>query len=369
MITVTRASVPSFEEFLALARGVFEARHFTNHGPLVNRFEVFLKNWLTSKAVPQPHPNFYVTSCNNGTSALILALRALGVEGKRVITTPFTYVATLSALLAAGCEPVFVDVDPETLCLTPEAAEQVLDSDVGGVLPVHIYGNACDVAGFSTLSQKYRIPVIYDAAHAFGAQYSGQSLLAFGDCAAGSFHATKVLHTCEGGCVVSHSEAVQNELTLMRAFGHVGDTHVMSGINAKMSELHAAMGLCLLPHVQDGIAARKTLSEYYDTLLAGLPVQYPAWRAGLQRNYAYYPVIFESEKALLAVQTALHAQSIAPRRYFYPALNTLPYLKDEWKRTCPVAESVSHRVLCLPLYAELTHAQAHAIVTALKNSL
>lgn len=236
-------------------------------------------------------------------------------------------------------------------------------------MPVHIYGNGCDVTGFEIFSQRMDIPIIYDAAHAFGTSFGGRSLLTYGDCAAGSFHATKVMHTCEGGCVVSHTEDVRDKLTLMRAYGHMSDTHVMPGINAKLSELHAAMGLCLLPYVQEGSVARKQLTQLYDVLLADLPLQYPAWREGLERNYAYYPVLFENEKTLLAAQAALCAQDIVPRRYFYPSLTTLTYVKDQWKSSCPVAESVSSRVLCLPLYTDLLPQDVERIARILRNTL
>lgn len=357
MITVTRADAPKVEDFLVLVRQIFASRQFTNHGPMVVRFEQALESYLCAEA---SSPCF-VSTCNNGTSAITLALNALDIKGKRVITSSFTYVATLSAILAAGCVPLLVDIDPDTLCLTPDAAAQAAHTNVGAVLPVHIYGNACDVEGFDALARTTGLPVVYDAAHAFGARYAGQALLSFGDCAASSFHATKVMHTCEGGCVVSHCEDMRGKLSLIRAFGHVNDTHVMAGGNAKMSELHAAMGLCLLPRVPQGIASRKVLSDTYDTLLAPLPLQRPAWREGLQRNYAYYPVIFESETALLAAQRALQAQDIVPRRYFYPALTALPYVQEAWKRPCPVADSVSHRILCLPLYGDMTEMDVRRI--------
>lgn len=366
MITVTRANVPVVEEYLTLVRQILESRQFANHGPMVIRLEQALTTHLgfnTSR-----HPCF-VTTCSNGTTALTLALKSLGLEGKRVVTTSFTYVATLSAILAAGCVPLLADIDPETLCLTPNTVRMLSGVDIGAVLPVHIYGNACDIAGFEDFSRSTGIPVIYDAAHSFGAKYAGQPLLAFGDCAAGSFHATKVMHTAEGGCVVSHNEAVRDKLTLMRAFGHVGDTHVMPGINGKMSELHAAMGLCLLPQVEQGIATRKTISKRYDALLASLPLQHPAWRQGLQRNYAYYPVIFKTESALLSVQSALQTHDIVPRRYFYPALTMLPYAKEDWKSSCPVAESISRRVLCLPLHQDVTEEELNLIVNIISSAI
>ena len=366
MVTVTRALIPPLDEYLTLVRQVCSTRHFTNHGPMVGSFEEKLLDLLSCGCEAN---TVYVSSCANGTLGLELVLRALDLGGKRVVTTPFTYVATLSALLAVGCTPVFVDIDPQSLCITPEDVHACLDEGISAILPVHIYGNACDVKGFGELSKSADVPVIYDAAHAFGACYEGESLLTFGSLAVGSFHATKVFHTCEGGCVVSHDKGMRDVLHCIRAFGHVGDTHIMPGINAKMSEIHAAMGLCLLPYVQAGIAARKTLTELYDTLLAPLPLRKPRWREGLQSNYAYYPIIFQTESELLTVQAALNAREVFTRRYFYPALNTLPYLKDAWKKSCPVAESISHRVLCLPLYADLHVEDVYYVSDVIKNAL
>lgn len=349
-IFVTRSPLPPLAEYLRCVEDIFATRRLTNNQTYVHRLEESLGCFLKL-----PHVSLSV----NGTAALQLALRLSGLAGKKVLTTPFTYVATLSALLWEGCTPVFADIDANTLCLAPEAVEEALSvhPDVAGLLPVHVYGNACDVDRLEQLSTKRGLLCMYDAAHAFGSVLNGRSLLAFGDYAACSFHATKLFHTVEGGCLVTHSIEDQRRVELLRAFGHIGDEHLALGINAKMSELHAAMGLCLLPLLAENIRLRAKICARYDALLtstaARARLRRPRLASGLAYNYAYYPVIFEGEAQLLRVKTALEAKHIHPRRYFYPALTELSYLPAASRSPCPVAEDLSRRVLCLPLYAEL----------------
>ena len=284
----------------------------------------------------------------------------MGLNGKTVITTPFTYVATLSALLWEGCTPLFADIDPESLCLSPGEAARQLEAhpEAAGLLPVHVYGNACDVNTLGAVARQGGLAVLYDAAHAFGSRLDGKSLFAFGDAATASFHATKLFHTVEGGCIVAHDPALKEELELLRAFGHRGDTHYSLGINAKLSELHAAMGLCLLPQLADTIAQRAVLTGLYDAALNlgpdGAPNQEgmrrPRLAPGLDWNHAYYPVIFPDAGARARVTRALEARDIHPRRYFFPSLTRLPYVDCP---PCPVAEDMAERVLCLPLWADM----------------
>ncbi|MDR1276787.1 MAG: DegT/DnrJ/EryC1/StrS family aminotransferase [Candidatus Accumulibacter sp.] len=357
-IQVTRSAVPDASEYAAYLAQIFSSGHLTNHGPFVDRLETALKTRLSV-----PH----LALCANGTLALQIALRASGLTGKKVITTPFSYVATVSALLWEGCTPVFADIDEETLCLYPHAVSEKITPDVAGVLPVHIYGNACDVDAFGTMAKDAHLTLIYDGAQCFGSAYKGQSVLNYGDYATCSFHATKIFHTVEGGGVVAHSPEAMEALTLLRAFGHHGDVHYRLGINAKLSELHAAMGLALLDGVESRIAARAKVRDAYDAYLPPLGLRRPALRNDLKYNHAYYPVIFDDEKTLLCVVERLNAKNIFSRRYFYPALNTLPYLKET--QPCPVAESVSRRVLCLPLYPGLEDANIERIADIVKNCL
>lgn len=345
-VQVTRSTLPPLEAYIACVREMFASRQMTNQGAYVRRLEASLAEWLNVPAL---------SLCANGTLALQLALRLLGLNGKKVITTPFTYVATLSALLWEGCTPVFADIDPDTLCIDPADVERLLAEhpDTAGLLPVHVYGNACAVDRLADLAEQHGLRVLYDAAHVFGSTLGGTSLFAWGDAAIGSFHATKLFHTVEGGCVILPRPDDKARLDLLRAFGHVGDEHLCLGINAKMSELHAAMGLCLLPAVPDILALRATKAALYDAALRlddQSSLRRPTLAPGLVWNHAYYPVIFPDHASLTRTLAALRRREIYPRRYFYPSLTRLPYVSGP---ACPVAEDMAERVLCLPFWPEI----------------
>lgn len=361
-IYVTKSRLPDKEYFFRQLESIFQTAWITNNGCQVKNLEKALCDYLKIDEL---------LLCNNGTTALMLALQCAGLSGKKIALTPYSYVATLSAILWMGCTPVFVDVDPETMCLSPEKLRKCLQDtpDIAGVLPVHVYGLACDVESLDGICREYGLPLIYDAAQAFGSCYAGKSLLDYGDYSICSFHATKMFHTAEGGCVVSHNADAQLALSRQRAFGHEGDTHFCLGINAKMSELHAAMGLALLPGTEEEIALRKRVHTVYDSLLSGAGLNFPIIAPELDWNYSYYPLLLPDEKSLLKVSDALAAQGIFTRRYFYPALNTLPYIKPEWQYDCPVAENLASRALCLPLYGDLEDEQIVKIATCLGNAL
>lgn len=361
-VQVTHSALPPLEDYLECVRDIFASHWLSNQGKYAQALEQALKTWL---GVPE------LAICANGTLALQLALRMLGLNGKKVITTPFTYVATLSSLLWEGCTPVFADIDPQTLCIDPSAVEQRLREhpDVAGILAVHVYGNACDVDALAELARRHDLHVLYDAAHAFGTRLYGKSLFTFGDAATCSFHATKLFHTVEGGCIVTHSEADLRKLRLLRAFGHRNDDHICLGINAKLSELHAAMGVCLLPLVPEIIEKRRALCAVYDEALrmgAAPRLRGLRLHPGLQWNYAYYPVIFEDARDLQKTLAALRAENIHPRRYFYPSLSQLPYFPSE---SCPVSDSIAARVLCLPLAADMEEALVSRIAAIVRDAL
>lgn len=347
-VQVTRASLPPLEDFLSYVREIFASRQLTNQGKLVMRLEQALRDTLEVPAL---------SLCNNGTVALQLSLRLLGLNGKKVITTPFTYVATLSSLLWEGCTPIFADIDPRTLCLDPAEVERRLAEhpDAAGILPVHVFGNACDVEALAAIARRHGLRILYDAAHAFGSTLDGRSLFDWGDAAVGSFHATKLFHTVEGGCVVTHSAQDKERLGLLRAFGHRGDEHFCLGINGKMSELHAAMGLSLLPQLPDMLADRRQRAEMYDRelRLEASPLRRPALAPGLNWNHAYYPVIFPDHAMLMRAVAALQAENIFPRRYFYPSLTRLPYVDSP---ACPIADDTAERILCLPFWPDMDEA-------------
>lgn len=346
-IFITEATMPPKDVYDEYVRKIFDSKWLTNNGTLVSQLEMELKAFLH---VP------YLALCANGTLSLQLALRLLKLNGKKVITTPFTYVATLSSLLWENCEPLFVDIDPESMCLNPHLVRACLEKhpDVAGILPVHVYGNACDVEAFNAISEQYNIPILYDGAHGFGSIYKNKSLLSYGSAAICSFHATKIFHTVEGGCIISHKKMDDRENRLMRAFGHINDTHYSLGINAKLSEFHAAMGLALLPLMPEILAKRARLSSLYDKALE--TASNPHLRGiklatDLIWNHAYYPLIFSSADLRAKVMKSLEKAGIHPRRYFYPALTKLPYVHGQ---SCPVAEDLSERVLCLPLWPDMT---------------
>jgi dTDP-4-amino-4,6-dideoxygalactose transaminase len=341
MIPVTRTYAPSFEEYLSYLQRIWDSNQFTNNGELAQELAKRLKSYLNVSRIEL---------VANGTLALQLAIKALGLQGE-IITTPYSYVATTSSILWEGCEPVFVDIEDKTFCINPDLIEAAITEKTSAILATHVYGYPCDVVRIQQIADKQRLKVIYDAAHAFGVKLFGKSLLQHGDCSTLSFHATKLFHTAEGGAVVCKDAEVTKRVFLMKKFGHIGeDDYLDIGINAKMSELHAAMGLCMLPKINDIIAARRQVSELYDEYLKGYPLKRPLAVDGLEYNYAYYPVVFETNKHMLQVKESLVENGIIPRRYFYPSLNTLPYLQPEWQRPCPVSEGIASRVLCLPLY-------------------
>ena len=360
-VLVTKARLPRREDFYSLCDTIFDAAWLTNNGPCVRQLEQALSAYLGT-----PH----LLACNNGTTALMLALHCAGLADKKVAITPFTYVATLSALLWLGCTPVFIDIDPD-LCLSPWLLRRELDadSDIAGVLAVHIYGMACDTEALGALCCERGLPLIYDAAQAFGSRKNGKSLLDYGDYSICSFHATKIFHTVEGGCVITHGEEELRELSLACAFGHVGDEHFTLGINAKLSELHAAMGLSLLPGTDAEIEKCRRLHTAYDDALNGLNLAYPSRVSGQEWNFAYYPVLLPDAQCRERALTALNIAGIYPRRYFTPALNTLPYLEKACRRPCPVAEDAASRVLCLPMYGELKEDAVTAAAKALAEAL
>jgi len=360
MIHVNKTFLPEFSDFANLLQPAWETSVLTNNGPLFKKLSSELFKTLGVSNIQL---------LGNGTLALQLAIKALDLRGE-IITTPYSYVATTNTILWQGCTPVFVDIDPETFCIRPDLIEAAITDKTKAIMATHVYGYPCDVERIQQIADRHSLKVIYDGSHAFGVRLNGQSLHSHGDCSTLSFHATKLFHTAEGGAVVCKDEAVAKRIFLMSKFGHLGeDEYLDIGINAKMSELHAAMGLAVLPSVQKIIAARRERSIWYDELLDGLKLQRPKTITGLEYNYAYYPVIFPTHEQMMMVRAALHAQNIFPRRYFYPSLNTLPFLPESLRRPCPVSESVAQRVLALPLYLTLARQDVIQITTCIKEAL
>ena len=340
MINVTKTFLPPFEEYTYLLKQSWDRVWVTNNGPLVVELEQKLKSYLGLR-------NLWF--CNNGTSVLQMAVKGLGISGE-VITTPFSYVATTTALLWENCKPIFVDINEENFCIDPLKIEASINSSTQAILATHVYGYPCDVKAIGRIAREYNLKIIYDAAHAFGTKIEDQSILTYGDISTCSFHATKLFHTIEGGCIVANDDHLSQKLLLYRQFGHMGDEYYSIGINAKNSEMHAAMGLCNLKYIDQIRDSRKKQWLFYHSLLKDTNLGFLQVKDDVKYNYAYFPIVFLNESDLLNAIGALNENAIIPRRYFYPALNKLPYLTYQ---TCPIAESIAKRVLCLPLFHDL----------------
>lgn len=344
---VTKSFLPSPDEYAAMLSEIWDKTILTNDGPLNQRLEAKLKEELKLE---------YLRVTNNGTVVLQMALKALQLKpGSKIITTPFSYVATTNAILWENCIPIFADIKEDDFNIDPEQIEAALQEhpDARAIMATHVYGNACEVDRIQAIADRAGLKVIYDAAHTFGSLYNGKSILSYGDLSTCSFHATKVFHTVEGGCIVSHDAEMDNTLRNYRSFGHRNDDYFDIGINAKNSEFHAAMGLVMLPKVPGLIAQRKQVAELYGKYLNFNNITRPTLLPGMEYNYAYFPVVFESKEVLGKVKAALENEQIIPRRYFYPSLNTLDFLPDISRKPCPVSDSVALRVLSLPYYPGL----------------
>lgn len=351
MIPVTKSYLPPIEDYIEHLRKIWDSNQLTNNGPLVQELEQKLKTYLGVKHL------FFVS---NGTIALQIAIKALDLKGE-IITTPFSYVATTSSIVWEGCQPVFVDIDPKTLCIDPDMIEAAITPTTTGILATHVYGIPCAVEKIQQIAQKHGLKVIYDAAHTFGVKYQGRSLVSYGDISTLSFHATKLFHTVEGGAIITDDDGLAHRIGYMRNFGHNGPEGFWGvGINGKNSEFHAAMGLCNLPHIEEIIAARKQVSGWYDDLLLASDLTRPVLPDGTEYNFAYYPVLFPSEESLLQARDRLNELQIFPRRYFFPSLNQVPYL-PAWQS--PVSENISRKILCLPLYTDLSLSEVEQITS------
>ena len=355
-IYVTKSFMPPIGEYEKYVSDIFNRGILTNQGPLLEELERKLSEFLGVQ---------YFQYVTNGTIALQLALKALNVDDGEVITTPFSYVATTSSILWERCKPVFVDIEPDNLTIDFKKIEQAITSRTRAIMPVHVFGYACNVEEIQKIANKYGLKVIYDGAHAFASRYKGKSLLSYGDITTLSFHATKLFHTIEGGACIVKDKNVADRLELIKRFGHNKDEHSMLGINGKQSEFHAAMGLANYPYIEKIIKDRKRVSERYDALLKGV-VSRPKAQAELEYNYAYYPVIFKSEAELKKVFEALNKEDIFPRRYFWPSLNNLPYVENV---SCPVSEDISSRIACLPLYVGLEDENVEKIARIVKENV
>lgn len=344
-IPVTKTFLPPLEEYQTQVKRAFDNQWLTNRGELVLELEDKLKRYLEVD-------NIIVT--NNGTIPLQIALKLLGNNGE-IITTPFSYVATTAAIVWENCTPVFVDIHPEYLTIDETKIEAAITSKTTAILATHVFGNPCYIEAINVIAKKYNLKVIYDAAHCFGVKYNNQSVFNFGDVSTCSFHATKLFHTAEGGAMFASNKDLLHQLYYSHNFGHNGplDFFVL-GVNGKISELQAAMGLCVLPYMEKILAERKAVVDFYNANLNFSFIRKIRIRENTLWNYSYYPVIFKDEALLLEVQKKLNENNIFPRRYFYPSLNQVEYTKG---LSMPISESVAASILCLPLYVGLSETE------------
>ena len=356
-INVTRSSLPPFEEYCAEIREIWDSHWLTNMGVKHQALEEALSRYLGCE---------YLALFTNGHLALETILAAFDLHGE-IITTPFTFASTTHAIVRCGCRPVFCDIEPDNYTLDPDKLEALITDKTAAILPVHVYGNLCDVEAIGAVAKRHGLPVIYDAAHSFGVFKDGVSSANFGDAAMFSFHATKVFHSIEGGAVCCRDAETRQRLCDLKNFGIHGPEDVpFVGGNAKMNEFAAAMGICNLRHLEAEIAKRRLAAERYDAQLSGVPgLKLNRAQQGVQANYAYYPVVFDGYKySRDEVYDRLAAEDIIARKYFYPLTNSFACYAGKPgfdPADTPVAAYMADRVLTLPLYADLSLADVDRI--------
>lgn len=353
MINVTKTYLGNLDKFKAYVEQIYASGWITNHGPFVTELEERLQDYLGVR---------HVILTNNGTIALQVAYRALGVTGSAV-TTPFSFVATSSTLEWEHIRPRFADIDPRTWNLDPERIEASLAPDTTAIVATHVFGNPCAVEEIQAVAQRNQLKVIYDGAHAFGSRYRDRSVLAWGDATTLSFHATKLFHTIEGGAIVTSDDELAKQIRLMCNFGIAGvDQIVGPGINAKLNEFSAAMGLCVLDEIDSILAQREEIAARYTAALSGY-YDLQASESYARLNNSYYPIGLRDEAQVLRVRTALNEIGVNPRRYFYPSLDTLDYLAPQVPQV--LSRELSQRILCLPLYPGLPQEIQRAVIEVL----
>lgn len=361
-IQVTCSSMPGFNEYMEEIKDLWDSHWLTNMGAKHNKFEAELIQYLQA-------PN--ISLFTNGHLALECVLTAFELTGE-IITTPFTFASTTHAIVRNGLTPVFCDIEPETYTLDVNKLESMITQKTSAIVPVHVYGNVCNVDAIETIAKKHKLKVIYDAAHAFGITINGRGIATYGDASMFSFHATKVFHTIEGGAVTYSNAALTKTLNALKNFGSTNPESVdYVGGNAKMSEFQAAMGICNLRHLDEEIEKRRTVAERYCTRLSsiqGIKLIQP--QKGIRLNYAYFPVVFDGYKLNRdQVYEALAKENVFARKYFYPLTNSFECYRDRYNsQETPVAKSISEKILTLPLYADLALADVDRICNILLES-
>ncbi len=350
MINVTKTYLPDIDKYKKYIDSIYENGWVTNNGPLVKELENRLEEYLGVKNV---------VLVSNGTIALEIAYKALSLTDQ-VITTPFSFVATTSSLVSNGLTPIFTDIDSESLNIDVNKIESSITSLTSGIVPVHVFGNSCEVECIDEIAKKNNLKVIYDAAHAFGVKYKGRSLLNYGDISTLSFHATKVFHTIEGGALIVNDDSLVEKIRYLINFGIKNKESIPAlGTNAKMNEFEAAMGLCVLDDIDEIISNRNRIIKKYEQAFS--------YKFLLQKKneyidsyHSYFPIIFDSEKDLKKVEKKMNELNIFPRRYFYPSLNTLRYINP--RQVSEISEDISKRILCLPVFYDLDKKEQDLII-------
>lgn len=364
IITVTSPLLPSLEEFNALLKEIWDSKWITNNGSFHQRLEKALAEYLK---VP------YLSLFTNGTLPLITALQALRITGE-VITTPYSFVATTHSLWWNGIKPVFVDIDPSNCGLDPAKIEAAITPKTTAIMPVHCYGKPCDTQAIQEIADKYGLKVIYDAAHAFGVEVNGESILNAGDMSTLSFHATKVYNTIEGGALVAHDEKTKKRIDYLKNFGFANETTVVApGINSKMDEIRAAYGLLNLRQVDDAIKARQRVANIYRDALRGVEgITFFDDMPGVRHNYSYFPIFVDAEKygkTRDQLYFEMKDANVWGRRYFYPLISefsTYRGLPSATRENLPEAYKLADTVLCLPMHHALTDNDIERVLKTIK---
>ncbi|TDS88335.1 dTDP-4-amino-4,6-dideoxygalactose transaminase [Rahnella sp. BIGb0236] len=363
-IPVTQPFLPDLKEFIPYLEEIWNNKWLTNNGPFHQELEKKLCDYLGVK---------YISLFNNATIALITALQALRISGE-VITTPYSFVATSHSILWNGLKPVFVDIDPNTFNIDPKKIEEAITPQTTAIMPVHCYSNPCDVLEIQRIADNYGLRVIYDAAHAFGIQMEGQSILNYGDMSILSFHATKVFNTFEGGAIICQDEKTKQRIDSLKNFGIADELTVTApGINGKMSEINAAFGLVQLKHIDKAIGQRQEIDKNYRNELAkiqGITVPNPSAQAN--SNFSYFPVLIESDFRMSRdeLYNELKKNNILSRRYFYPIISNMPMYRGIESASIgnlPIANKTSDKVLCLPIFNELTENDFSRIISIIRG--
>jgi len=357
MINVTKIYLPNKEKYKKYVDEIYTNGWITNNGPMVQKLEKELAKYLGVK-------NIVLVA--NGTVALEIAYRTLDIK-EYAITTPFSFVATTSSLVTNGIKPIFVDINKKTLNIDSKKIEQSITKNTSAIVPVHVFGNGCEVEDIEGIAKKHKLKIIYDAAHAFDVKYKGKSILNYGDISTISFHATKLFHTIEGGALIINDNNLVDKARHLINFGIENAESIPSlGTNAKMNEFEAAMGLCMLDEMKYIKIQRKILYDTYTKELEGI-VQFQEQNENTTQNYAYFPILLKNEDEMYKIKNNLNKKNIFPRRYFYPSLDSLSYIEP--KQYMPISRDISSHILCLPLYPELTSLEQLEIIQTIKDSL